>query len=102
MAVRFGGAAGVLIVFFVSGLIHDFVITVPAGGGYGLPTAYFLLQALALLLERSEFGKRLKLGQGIRGRLFALLVVAGPAFWLFPPAFVRHVILPMLHAIGAT
>ncbi len=102
MAAHFGGAAGVVMVFFVSGLIHDLVITVPAGGGYGLPTAYFLLQALALLLERSAFGRHLKLGQGVRGRLFALLVVAGPAFWLFPPVFVRHVILPMLHAIGAS
>jgi hypothetical protein len=38
----------------------------------------------------------------LRGRLFALLIVAGPAFWLFPPVFVRRVILPLLHAIGAT
>jgi hypothetical protein len=31
-----------------------------------------------------------------------MLVTAGPVFWLFPPPFVHHVILPMLAAIGAT
>ena len=80
------------------------VITIPARGGYGLPTAYFLLQGLGLLLERSVAGVRLGLGvgTGIRGRLYAIALVVGPAYWLFPPVFVRNVILPMLHAIGAT
>jgi hypothetical protein len=42
------------------------------------------------------------LGQGLRGRLFALAVTAGPAFWLFHPPFIHNVILPMFQAIGAT
>jgi alginate O-acetyltransferase complex protein AlgI len=102
MAPILGRSVAVLGVFTVSGLIHDLVITVPARGGYGLPTAYFVLQGVALLFERSGAGRRLKLGRGVRGRLFALAIVAGPAFWLFPPVFVQRVILPMLHAIGAT
>ena len=102
MAPILGRSVAVLGVFTVSGLIHDLVITVPARGGYGLPTAYFVLQGVALLFERSGAGRRLKLGRGLRGRLFALAIVAGPAFWLFPPVFVQRVILPMLHAIGAT
>lgn len=90
-----------LIVFLFSGLVHELVITVPARAGFGLPTAYFLLQAAALLLERSEGGRRAGLGHGSRGRCFALAVVALPIGWLFPPVFVHHIILPMLHAIGA-
>ena len=98
----FGKTLAVLAVFTVSGLIHELVIPLPAHGGYGLPTAYFLLQGLGLVLERSPLGIRLALGEGVRGRAFALLIAAAPAFWLFPPVFVRNVILPMLHALGAT
>jgi alginate O-acetyltransferase complex protein AlgI len=99
---RIGRTLAVLAVFLVSGLIHELVITLPACGGYGLPTMYFLLQGLGLVFERSVFGRKLGLAYGIRGRAFALLVAATPAFWLFPPVFVRNVILPMLHALGAT
>jgi predicted DCC family thiol-disulfide oxidoreductase YuxK len=97
----FARALPVLGVFLVSGLVHEIVITLPARGGYGLPTAYFLLQGLGLVFERSAFGRRLGLGAGLRGRLFAIVVAAAPAFWLFPPIFVRNIILPMLEAIGA-
>jgi alginate O-acetyltransferase complex protein AlgI len=98
----FGRKLSVLGVFLISGIIHDLVITVPARGGYGLPTAYFLLQGAGLLLERSALGRSFGLGVGIRGRLYAYAVTAGPAFWLFPPVFVHRIILPMLAAIGAT
>jgi alginate O-acetyltransferase complex protein AlgI len=97
-----GARRATLCVFLVSGLIHDLVISVPARGGYGLPTLYFLAQGAGVLFERTTLAKRLGVGRGLRGRLFVLAVTAGPAFWLFHPPFVRNVILPMLHAIGAT
>jgi len=96
-----GAAGATLAAFLASGLIHELVISVPAQGGYGLPTGYFVLQGLGLLGERAPGARRLGLGRGWRGRLLTVLVAAGPAFWLFPPVFVRHVILPMLAAIGA-
>jgi hypothetical protein len=65
-----------------------------------LPTAYFILQGLAVLFERSRIGRRVGLGRGVRGWLFTLACTAGPAFWLFHPFFVRNVILPMLQAFG--
>jgi alginate O-acetyltransferase complex protein AlgI len=77
------------------------VITVPARGAYGLPTGYFVLQGLGVASERTRWGRRLGLGQGWRGWAFTVLVVAGPAFLLFPPPFVHRVILPMLGVIGA-
>jgi predicted DCC family thiol-disulfide oxidoreductase YuxK len=97
-----GRAGATLLVFLVSGLIHELVISIPASGGYGLPTGYFALQGLGVAAERTRLGRRLGLGRGWRGWLFTVSVAAGPAFWLFPPPFVRNVILPMLAVIGAT
>jgi alginate O-acetyltransferase complex protein AlgI len=88
-------------VFLLSGVIHELVISLPARGGYGLPTGYFFLQGLGIASERSQRGRRLGLGAGWRGRLFTMLVAAGPVYWLFPPVFVHRVVLPMLRAIGA-
>jgi predicted DCC family thiol-disulfide oxidoreductase YuxK len=99
---RFGAKASLFAVFLISGLLHDLVISVPAGGGYGLPTLYFVVQAIGVWLERSRMGLRLGLASGWRGRSFVLLVSGVPAFWLFHPAFIRDVIRPMLEALGAT
>jgi predicted DCC family thiol-disulfide oxidoreductase YuxK/uncharacterized membrane protein len=97
-----GPTLAMLLAFGLSGLIHELVISVPARGGYGLPTAYFLTQGFGVIAERSQRGRWLGLGHGVRGWLFTLLVTAGPAFWLFHPPFIKNVILPMFKAIGAT
>jgi hypothetical protein len=90
-----------LLVFLVSGLIHDLVISVPARGGYGLPTGYFLLQGAGITMEHSRWGKRLGLAHGARGWLFMAVFVAAPVFWLFHPWFVMRVVLPFMQAIRA-
>jgi hypothetical protein len=95
-------STALVLTFMASGLVHELVISLPSQGGYGLPTLYFLVQALGALAERTDRGRRLGLGCGVRGRLFTLAVTACPAFWLFPPTFIRTVILPMLRAVGAT
>lgn len=101
LARRMGVSKALLTIFLLSGLLHELVISFPARGGCGLPTAYFAVQGLGLLLERSRFGRRHGLSSGWKGRCFALLIAGGPVFWLFPPPFIRNVILPMLRAIGA-
>jgi hypothetical protein len=97
-----GPAGATLLAFLISGVLHELVISLPARGGYGLPTGYFLLQGLGVIGEHTRLGRRLGLGRGRRGWLLTMLVTAGPAFWLFHPPFVHNVILPMLAAIGAT
>lgn len=100
LAPRIGAAAAGFAVFLASGLVHDLVISVPASGGYGLPTGYFALQGLGVLIERSTSGRNLGLGHGIGGWIFMALFTAGPAFALFHPAFLREVWLPFMTAIG--
>ena len=99
LARHLGTRPALLAIFFISGLVHELVISLPAHGGYGLPTLYFMLQGLGLLVERSQFGRELGLGSGWRGRCYVALVTVGPVFVLFHPIFVRQVILPMLCAI---
>ncbi len=98
---RLGAAGATLLAFAASGLLHDLVISVPARGGYGLPTAYFLLQGIGLLVERSPLGSRIGLRSGPWGRVYVLVVAGAPAFWLFHPPFVLRVIVPFMHAAGA-
>jgi D-alanyl-lipoteichoic acid acyltransferase DltB (MBOAT superfamily) len=96
-----GTGAASFLVFVASGLIHDLVISLPARAGYGLPTAYFLLQGAGVAIERSRFSRRLGLGRGVRGWCFTMVFLALPAFWLFHPYFVLRVILPFMRAIHA-
>jgi len=100
LARRHGIIFATLGTFSISGLVHEAVISWPARGGYGLPTAYFAAQGIGVLVERSRFGRKLGLGGGFSGWLFTILITAGPAFWLFHPPFVRNVILPLLDFIG--
>jgi hypothetical protein len=88
-------------VFAASGLVHELVISIPARGGYGLPTLYFILQGTGVTAERSLIARRLGLRRGFAGWCFTLAVTAAPAFWLFHPPFIRNVAVPMLRAIGA-
>lgn len=98
---RLGPRRALLAGFVFSGLIHDLVISVPAGGGYGWPTLFFGVQAAAIFAERSHAGRAAGLGRGWRGWLFAVLVLALPAYGLFHPPFVVNIIVPFMRALGA-
>lgn len=95
------GSRAILAGFVFSGIIHDLVISVPAGGGYGWPTFFFGTQGVAILIERSRSGRAIGLGRGWRGRLFAMLVLTLPAYGLFHPPFVRNIMVPFMRALGA-
>ena len=98
---RWGATAATLAVFLVSGVVHDLVISAPAGAGYGLPTMYFLLQAVGLITERSRPGRLVGLGRGPLGRVYCYLVTVGPAGLVFHRPFVERVVIPMLDAVGS-
>jgi hypothetical protein len=96
---RFGSRSALFAGFLLSGVIHEFVITFPAGGGYGGPTAYFLLQALGMLVER-KCRKRGMLRSKFSGWFYTVFFTLGPVGLLFPIEFRERVILPMLKVIG--
>ncbi len=96
LARRFGPTAAVWGGFAFSGLVHDLVISVPARAGYGLPTAYFLLQSAGVFAERSTWGRKIGLGRGWRGWMFAVAITTPAAFFLFHSPFVRAVIVPLI------
>jgi alginate O-acetyltransferase complex protein AlgI len=100
LAPSIGAMGATTVVFLISGVLHDLVISVPARGGYGLPTIYFLIQLVGLAFERTALLRRL-LRRRAAGWLYALLFTITPLPLLFHEPFVRRVILPFLHAIGA-
>ena len=84
---RWGTPAGILLTFVFSGMLHELLLSVPVGGGYGLPFAYFLLHGGLVLAER-----RWALG----GRVWTLFWVLVPAPLLFHPWFLHSVIWPLM------
>jgi len=101
LAARLGSRWAILGGFLFSGAVHDLVISVPAGGGYGGPTIYFAIQGAGLLAERSSVGQRLGLARGWRGWLFAMTVLAAPLRLLFHLPFVVGVVVPFMRSLGA-
>lgn len=79
-------------VFLASGLIHDLVMSAGAGG-WGQPTLYFIIQAIAQWFSRSRLGNRLGLADGVVGRAFTAIVVLAPLPWLFHRPFSVEIIL---------
>jgi alginate O-acetyltransferase complex protein AlgI len=88
-------------VFLVSGLVHESVISLPARGGWGGPTFYFVLQAVGIVTERGAAGRRIGLGRGWLGWFWVLLFAAVPIPLLFHRPFVERVIVPMFRQLNA-
>lgn len=96
-----GPRVAVVAGFAFSGVVHDVVISWPAGGGYGGPTGFFLLQGAGILAERSGVGRAAGLGRTWRGWLFVMAILLGPATLLFHRPFVIGIVIPFLATLGA-
>jgi len=99
---RIGAKAAVFAVFLFSGIVHDAAISIPPRAGFGLPTAYFIIQWLAQGLQKSRLARQIGLAQGVGGRIFTAAVVIAPAGLLFHPPFIANVVLPLMYAVAAT
>ncbi|MEA2235818.1 MAG: hypothetical protein QOC81_542 [Thermoanaerobaculia bacterium] len=77
-----GRKAAILASFLASGLLHEMAISVPARGGYGLPTLYFLLHGVLVLRDT-------------RSRAVMFLALLAPILLVFHLPFLRSVIWPL-------
>lgn len=98
---RWGLAPGILAAFLFSGILHDLVTSFPVNAWYGAPILYFMIQAAAVILEKSRTGIGIGLASGPRARAFAIAVVAGPVLLLFHPPAIEHAFIPFMRAAGA-
>jgi alginate O-acetyltransferase complex protein AlgI len=91
---RIGPSGAMIATFLFSGLVHDLVISVPARGGFGLPTLYFMLQGFGILIDRSLPAKH-----AFARRILLYVTAAAPIGLLFHPPFVREIYVPFLLVI---
>lgn len=82
---KLGKQPALFAVFLISGLLHELAITVPVQHGYGMPTLYFALHGIVVLLEKKTWPLWLS-------RSMALILVAAPLHFLFPTLFTEEVI----------
>ncbi|MBC7773077.1 MAG: hypothetical protein H7210_11315 [Pyrinomonadaceae bacterium] len=99
---RLGMRGAVAVVFILSGLFHELVLSLPAGGGFGLPTLFFTLQLAGVAFERTPTGRRLGLGRGWTGRVFVWVLTITPAYAVFHRAVLDNVMFPWLEKLGVT
>lgn len=89
---RYGLATSLIASFAFSGFLHEIAFSVPINEGYGLPTSYFLIQSMLILLERKYLRNRL-----ILKKVLMYLSLFLPLPLLFHPAFMKEVIWPILN-----
>jgi alginate O-acetyltransferase complex protein AlgI len=82
---RLGRRGSRFLLFALSGILHELALSFPAGAGWGMPLAYFLLQGVLVDIE-----ERFR----VAGRLWTWFWILAPSPWLFHGPFRRALILP--------
>jgi len=83
-------------VFLLSGLLHELLLSYPAGGGWGGPSAYFAIQAGGMVAERRAGLRRILRAAPWRRAAWTLGVALLPAPLLFHPPLLRALVRPWL------
>ncbi|MFA6133595.1 MAG: membrane bound O-acyl transferase family-domain-containing protein [Phycisphaerae bacterium] len=99
---RFGRGGALIIGFLVSGLVHELVISFPSRSGFGGPTAYFLMQAFGVLIQRRLNTPHFVRHRVILSRISTFAFLTAPLPLLYPALFIDRIVLPFLRVIGAT
>lgn len=92
------GPTGALVgVFVISGLLHEFAISFPAGGGYGSPFAYFVLHGVLVCIERRFV--TMNRWPVFVARLWTAFWLLAPVPLLFHEPFRQTLIVPLFRSI---
>ncbi|MBS7566939.1 hypothetical protein KHS38_21215 [Mucilaginibacter sp. Bleaf8] len=93
---KVSNAAALMAVFIFSGLLHELALSVPVNKGYGHPLLYFLIQGLAVLLEKRLALHHINFLQNkITARLWVFFWLVAPIPLLFHATFLQEVIWPL-------
>ena len=90
------GAAGLMIAFIFSGLLHELALSLPVNSGYGLPLLYFIIQGTIVLVEKVLLSQKVWFLQNsilARAWVFFWLVIPMPL--LFHNEFIKQIVWPI-------
>ena len=80
-----------VVAFAFSGLLHELAISLPVNRGYGLPSLYFVIQAVALMAEKKIHFKSEKIKHA-----WVLFWLIAPIPLLFHKYFLEGIIWPII------
>jgi len=93
---RIGPTGALLASFIFSGLLHELALSVPVNSGYGLPTLYFLIQGVLVLVEKILINKKIALLQNsVIARVWVFFWLIMPMPLLFHEEFIKRILWPM-------
>jgi len=93
---KIGAPAALIASFLFSGLLHELALSVPVNGGFGLPTLYFMIQGVMVLIERKLIGqKTVVLSNKILSKLWVFFWLIAPMPLLFHSQFIKQVVWPL-------
>jgi alginate O-acetyltransferase complex protein AlgI len=93
-----GPATATLFAFLFSGILHEVIISIPVRNLYGLPTLYFVIQGVGVLVERMWL--RIKTANAFVGWVWTAVVILLPLPLLFNPAYIEPVLFPLYRMLG--
>jgi len=95
LAPRCGRAVAIMLGFLFSGVLHELICSLPVGAGYGLPSIYFVIHGIALLLEQAMQRRGVVL-RGPLARIWVFAWVLLPVPLVFHRPFVHGILVPLL------
>ncbi|RWY57048.1 MBOAT family protein [Mucilaginibacter gilvus] len=92
-----GAAVALIVSFIFSGLLHELALSLPVNSGYGLPTLYFVIQGILVLIEKLLQSRGIMFLQNqVVARIWVFFWLIVPMPLLFHWQFIRQIVWPMV------